>query len=110
MKYDYCAEKLAAARSCLMLPHPKGEGDSIAVAFHECELGLRDLSAQDFDENAREWVAKIRELMDKSKIISFSGHNTWAFKAEHMTEDQKVEFSQAVDNLADWFNEKAREE
>jgi hypothetical protein len=35
-KYRYPAEKLAAARRILMLPHPKGEADSLGVAFLEC--------------------------------------------------------------------------
>ena len=63
MKYVYQAETFSTARRVLMLPHPRGEQDSIARAFHECRLGLDDLDRDGLDENARERVKRLEELM-----------------------------------------------
>ena len=54
IKFAYPAEKLSAARRILMIPHPRGEAESIANAFHECSLGLHDLKRNELDDKARE--------------------------------------------------------
>ena len=72
-----------------MLPHSRGEAESIAEALHACSLGLHKVSTDALDDNVRRWVAKITELMDT--------------KAGEWTNDQKIELSQAVDELAHWF-------
>lgn len=74
--YAYPAEKLAAARRMLMAPHPKGEADSFGHAFHECELGLRDVRPDDLDDSARSWVRTIRQAMDTTGIDDPQGQGT----------------------------------
>lgn len=103
MKFAYASEKFSAARRCLMLPHPRGESESIAAAFHECSLCLHDLDLTELDENARLWVAKIRDLMDTTGVQDASGRGTWAIKADGLTENEKFELSRTIDELASWF-------
>ena len=52
----------------LMLPHPNGEAQSLAHAFHECLLGLRDVVRDDLDANARAWIATIERTMDTAGV------------------------------------------
>jgi len=106
MKFMYQAEKLSAAMRSLMLPHPQGEAESIMHAFHNCSLGFHDLHDKDLDDNARSWVATIKELMDTTGIDDPMGRGTWLIKAERLTEDQRCELSNAVDELAHWFDRK----
>ena len=103
MNFSYQAEKFSAARRSLMLPHVKGEAQSIASAFHECSLGLLDLPTDDLDEYVRDWLNQLKDLMDTSGIDDTSGLGNWALKAEQMTADQKFELSRVIDELADWF-------
>jgi hypothetical protein len=103
MKFGYQSEKFSAARSALMLPHPRGESESIAMAFHACYLGLRDLDRDCLGENARDWVLQIEALMDTTGLSSSDSSGLWAVKANLLTEEQKSEFSRAVDELADYF-------
>ncbi len=104
MKFSYQAETFSSARRSLMLPHPKGEAQSIAGAFHECSLGLHDLQTNDLDENVRDWLNKLEDLMDTSGIEDTSGRGTWGLKAEQLTEEQKFELSRVIDELAHWFD------
>ncbi len=102
--FRYAAEKLGAARRGLMLPHPKGEAESIAYAFHECLLGLKDIPRDDLDAGARSWVTSIERLMDTEGISDPSERGTWKLKAESLTVDEKTELSRSVDELAEWFD------
>jgi hypothetical protein len=104
LKFSYPSEKFSAARRCLMLPHTHGETEDIANAFHECSLGLHDLDHEKLDDHSSKWVNKIRELMDTSVIQDRSGRGKWLIKAEQLTEEQKIELSKAVDELANWFD------
>lgn len=107
--YAYPSEKLSVARRSLMLPHPRGEAESIAGAFEECSHGLHDLRNEDLDDNARRWVATIKELMDTSGIQDPSGRGTFVIKAERLTEEQKFELSRVIDELAHWFDMRREE-
>lgn len=53
MRYSYQAEKFSAARHALMLPHSRGESESIAEAFHNISLGLHQLDTDKFDPSAQ---------------------------------------------------------
>jgi hypothetical protein len=108
--FAYQAEKFSAARQCLMLPHPRGEAESIASAFHECSLGLHDLRRDELDNNARQWVAKLEELMETKGLEDPSGRGLWTVKAQQLTVDQKIELSRVVDELAHWFDRQFRGE
>jgi hypothetical protein len=103
LRFSYAAEKFGAARRGLMLPHPKGESQSVAGAFHECSLGLKDLPRQALDENARKWVGELEELMNTDGIPEDS-RGAWYMKAERLTVEEKFTLSGVVDELADWFD------
>ena len=103
MKYSYQAERLAGARSALMLPHPTGEAASIASAFHECHNGLHQLDRSQLDDNARDWLAKLDRFMDTSGLADPYSKGLWQIKAETLTESEKFELSRIIDELAHWF-------
>jgi hypothetical protein len=103
MKFGYQAEKFSAARRNLMLPHPRGAAQSIAGAFHACWLGLKDLQTDNLDEGVQNWLEKLEDLMDTSGIEDTSGRGKWVLKAEQLTEEQKLELSRVIDELAHWF-------
>lgn len=104
MKFPYQAEKFSVARSSLMIPHPKGETESIVGAFHECSLGLHELNKKELDDNAKGWIAKLKDLMDTSGLTDPDGRGLWAVKAASLTTEQKFELSHVVDELAHWFD------
>ena len=108
--YRYPAEKFSTARRNLMLPHSRGEAESIAMAFHEMTLGLEDIEDEHLDDNARSWVRTIERLMDDEGIDDPAGEGTWKLKAEKLSVDEKLELSHAVDELAHWFDSRAEEE
>jgi hypothetical protein len=103
-KFAYGAEKLAAARRSLMLPHYRGEAQSIANACHECSLGLKDVLLDDLDANARGWAKTIQLVVEAKGTEDPHGEGTWIVHARTLTQDQQQEFSSAVDSLADWFD------
>jgi len=104
MRFAYQTEKLSAARRILMLPHSHGEAQSIAAAFHECSLGIKDLKTDDLDDDVRDWLRKLDALMDTSGIEDNSGRGTYLLKAEQLTEEQMFELSRIIDELANWFH------
>lgn len=63
MRYSYQAEKLSAARHALMLPHSRGEAESIADAFHEISLGLHQLDVSKLSQSAQRWIATLQRYM-----------------------------------------------
>jgi hypothetical protein len=97
MPYMRQAEKLSAARHCLMLPHSRGIDDSIAEAFRECDLAFSRMDEGPLDDNARKWVARVKTLAEVAKGRSLST-------------DEQVELSQVVDELAHWFEWESRNE
>jgi hypothetical protein len=102
-KWSYPAEKFFAARRMLMLPHSEGEAESLKYAFAEIDHGLRRIPRDDLDADARAWVATIEEAMDTAGIEDPDGLGTWYLKAGRLSHDQKRQFSNAVDELANWF-------
>lgn len=106
MKYMYQSEKFSTARRSLMLPHPGGEAASIVAAYNECSLGLHDLNEDGLDEHPRDWIRRLRELMDTTGLNDPAGIGTWALKAERMTEGEKFDLSRVIDDLANWFDRK----
>jgi hypothetical protein len=110
VKYPYQAEKFAKARRALMLPHPIGQADSIARAFHECHLGLHRLDRRQLDDNARDWLVKLDRCMDTSGLADRHSKGLWQIKAETLTESEKMGLSQIVDELAHWFDDQYHDE
>jgi hypothetical protein len=105
MIYGYQSEKLSAARSALMLPHPDGEATSIANAFHLLHLAFHRMDESGLDDNARIWIRKLKELMDTNGLVDPDSVGLWRIKAQQLGTDEKVELSRCVDELAHWFRE-----
>jgi hypothetical protein len=106
MKYVYQAETFSTARRTLMLPHPRGEQDSIARAFHECRLGLHDLDREGLDENARGRVKRLEELMATAGFSDPNRVGAGAVKSSELSLEEKFELSRIIDELAYWFRQK----
>ena len=108
MKYSYQAEKFSSARRSLMLPHAKGETASIADAFAECVHGTAKLELADLDDNAKELLRKLNELIDPVGLKDPADRGFYAIKAEKLTIEQRRELSAVVDELATWFDLRTR--
>jgi hypothetical protein len=93
MQYARQAEKLSAARRCLMLPHTSGVEVSIDDALQKCCYALYRFDDSGLDDGARCWLAKIEAFMD-------------AVKTRSLTTDEQNELSYVVDELANWFTQK----
>lgn len=109
-RFSYAAEKLGVARSTLMLPHPRGEAASITDAFLLCEMGLKGIPLDELDDDARDWVVALEELMDTTGVDGPPGRETWRLWAETFSEEEKREVSRVVDELADWFRRESTNE
>ncbi|ODT76129.1 hypothetical protein ABS71_03675 [bacterium SCN 62-11] len=105
-RFDYQGEKLSQARSALMLPHSRGEEYSLADAFSFCDRAFTGFSLDRIkDPEALRHVMVIQRWMDTSGLSEdVSGEGTWVKRGRMMSVDNKLEFSRAVDELADWFN------
>jgi hypothetical protein len=104
-RFGYQGEKLSQARSSLMAPHLRGEEHSFAFAFQFCSRAFHQFDiARIEDEDAVEWIKTIQRLMDTSNVEDSTEEGTYVHRARLMTEDEKYEFSKAVDELASWFN------
>jgi hypothetical protein len=101
--FGYQAEKFHSAVCALMLPHPKGEAEAIAAAFHECYLAFQDLDRDDLDESAKEWAQKLEEFM-RTDELGDDLRGKWLTKAGSLTLDQKCEISNCVFELNAWFH------
>ena len=104
MKFSYPAEKFSQARRCLMLPHSVDEAESLAQAFHECMSGMHKMDKDSLDDVVRSWVCKLEDLMNTDGIDASHGSGTWRLKAEQLSQEQKLELSRIVDELAHWFD------
>jgi len=104
MKFSYQVEKFSSARSSLMLPHPEGEAKSLCDAFRECSLGLHNFDESLIqDDNALNNIRKIKESMNSSGLNDQEEKGLWRIKAESLSEEEKYDFSNAVDELASYF-------
>ncbi len=104
-RLGYQSEKLSQVRSSLMAPHIRGEEYSFAAAFDFCSRAFHDFDVSRVeDENAVGWIDTIKRLMDTTGVEHPTGEGTWVQRARLMTFEKKHEFSNAVDELASWFN------
>ena len=99
------------ARSTLMAPHPMGGDGSFVGAFLECSHGLEDIDAVQHITDQLDDAA-LRDLDVVRRAINTTGvqkepndDGLWIAKVRQMTEDEKHEFSRAVDNLATCFHD-----
>lgn len=103
-RFGYQSEKLSQARSSLMAPHIRGEEYDFAAAFDFCSRAFHDLDVTRVeDEDAAGWIEAIKRLMDTSGVEDPTGEGTWVHRARQMTFEERYEFSNAVDELASWF-------
>ncbi len=110
LSFSYAAVRLSEARQALMAPHPLGEAASYTAAFHGCASVLDSvwpIPRDELDPQARAWVATIEGVMDTTGIEDPTGRGTFAIRADQLTNDEKREFSAALDGLADWFRDAA---
>ena len=104
MRYSYQAEKLHVARRALMLPHSRGEHDSIAEAFRELSHAFHNLDETQLDSTARGWVQKLKKFMDTSDTTPLGDDGLYSDKASTFSIDEKIQISTLVDELASWFD------
>ncbi len=103
-RFTYQSEKLSQAQSALMTPHPMGEEKSFALAFDYCTRAFKDFDVtRVMDENAYGWIETIKRLMDTTNVQDPTSDGKWIQRARAMDLEEKREFSEAVDDLADWF-------
>jgi hypothetical protein len=69
-RYKYPEEKFSQARRHLMLPPRGKEVMVISEACNECELGLHNLSLDDLDSMARDYIFKLKELIERKQNLS----------------------------------------
>ena len=108
MDFSPPAEKFKAARTCLMLPHPKGEAVSIASAFFECSLAISKIEPDELDTYVRDSLVKLQELMNTLGLKDPADRGMHTIKAEKLTIEQRRELSSTVDELASWFDIKSQ--
>ncbi len=89
-----------------MPPYTEGEEKSFADAFHFCTLAFTDTDfdvTQVKDENASRWIETIERLKDTTNVQDPTKDGKGVQRARAMNSEEKHEFSNAVDELADWF-------
>jgi hypothetical protein len=99
MDYGYMAQKLAAARSSLLLPHPRGIEQSVITAMFECMIGLDGLK-DERPEELEPYLSRLVDLLDTSELSDPDCIGLHIVKARMFTEDQLHQFSSTVDELA----------
>ena len=104
--YSYQAKCFSAARRALMLPHEKGEAQSIASAFLECMKCLHELDRSGLEESARDAVRVVDRLIDTAGIDDPDKVGTFVLRAERLTRQERHELSRVVDELAHWFTQR----
>lgn len=97
---SYLSEKFASARSALMLPHVKGEINSITTAMFEASLGLERVDRSKLDPSLQHFVRQLDALMDTTGLSDPDGEGLYAVKARSFTVDQQAQFSNLVDEIA----------
>jgi hypothetical protein len=110
MSFRYASQKFDQARSNLMLPHSQGEAQAIAHAFRECSAGLEDIDRSKLDDNAAAMVRKLEDLMSTDGLRDPTREGLHVVKARLLNQDDKIQLSGLVDNLAHWFDHQAQSE
>lgn len=90
------------ARRLLMLPLVEAEHDAICSAFNECELCMNDLDKLS-NPITRPWVETIQRTMGTNGLEGLAEREHWRLKVLSLSLDEKIKFSSAVDELADWL-------
>ncbi len=107
--FSYQLEKLNQARRALMLPLVADEAEHFALAFDACWLGLgrdRDVRKELTEQDPKRWIDLMLKTIDTDGMKDPDQKGTYFLKATRMTTEEKREFCDAVDNLANWFARK----
>ncbi|UUZ71251.1 hypothetical protein LP415_19275 [Polaromonas sp. P1(28)-8] len=96
---SYQSEKLAAARSALMLPHVGGEAASIATCFFECSNALNDLDRSKLTGDKARWVAELDKIMNRTGLSDPNKEGLFTVRARSLTVDEQADLSRLVDAL-----------
>ena len=104
MSFSYAAQKFASARSALMLPHPQGEDQSIATAFHECRLGLDRFDRSLLDESSSLWINQLDRFMATEGLDDPRREGLFVIKARTLSIDDQIQLSSVIDELQSWFS------
>lgn len=90
-----------------MLPFSEGEAAAIANAFHLCHKALEELrhdKSKIEQESIQAWLDVVEQTMDTTGLEDPEGVGLWRIKAQSLTEQEKSDFSDAVYELAGWFD------
>ncbi len=108
MKFSYQAKCFSEARSALMLPFLDGEAGAIAHAFHLCDRALDELRLDRHElvdsEPVMQSIGIVERAMDTTGLEDPFGVGLWLVKAQSMSLDERRAFSNAVAELAAWFD------
>lgn len=96
----YLSEKFDSARSALMLPHVKGEINSIASAMFEASLGLDKLNRSTLEPSLQDYLRQLDGLMDTTGLSDPDGEGLHTVKARSFTVDEQAQFSHVIDQIA----------
>lgn len=106
MKFTHQIEKLSQVRRTLMMSClPSSDRHEIlAATFFECYLGL----FQNFDESilkypATTWFETIKKILDVSSIAAEGSNSLYLMKAKSMSEDDVLDYINAVDELCNYL-------
>ena len=110
MSFQRASSQFAAARRILMLPHPDGQAESVALAFGEIDMGLENLDQSKLDESAKKWLAELVDLMNWKGIEVSAEEGRYLSKAKTLSLDDLLTLSQLVDDLQCFFGEQARKQ
>jgi hypothetical protein len=100
-------EHFGKARRALMAPHPEGENQAFAHAFHACHTALSPSfdDARIDEEETRDSLATVRSLMDsKRRAATVSERGALYDAACSLTAREREQFADAVDSLASYFD------
>jgi hypothetical protein len=88
-----------------MAPHEFGEERSFASAFNFCTRALHDFDPVSTGSGeVEDWIYKVKRLMSTEGVEDTTGEGGWLQRAREMTLDERREFSNAVDELASYFD------
>ena len=76
------------------------------AALHECQHGLRSVSVEDLDDEAKRRVRTLEEAFDDEGVEDTDGRGTWIQKMESLEINELSRISDAVNGLATWFNDR----
>ena len=102
-RYSYQCQKLNEARRWLMAPHHQSEADYYAGSYGAFWIGIQNLGEKRLEDNpdaesAIQWIDRINE------IFTMSAGEDSIQRARKLTDKEKSDYSNCIDELANWFS------